>query len=70
MQSSRKKAGGKVAIAFDMRFRGPDGKQYVGQKYYVYTKDKTVILSFQSSTAGIQAFRSDRNEILNALGIE
>ena len=38
--------GGKTAVAFELRFVGPDGVRHIGEKFYVYMKEKTIILSF------------------------
>ena len=42
----------------------------VGEKFYVYMKEKTIILSFQFNASGLKTLQNDRNEILGTLKIE
>lgn len=70
LPASIRTVGGKAAVAFELRFVCSNGVWYVAEKFYIYAKDKTVILSFQFNESAAEILRNDRIEILRALKIE
>lgn len=63
-------AGNKKAVFFSMEFTGPEGLKLKGDKYFIYTKELTVILSFQTTETVYDGYALDKAAIVSSLSLE
>jgi DNA invertase Pin-like site-specific DNA recombinase len=61
---------GRYAVRFTVAFVGSDGHSYTAEKYFFYTSSRTIVLTFQwTSAAASGSMWVDRERILASLRI-
>ncbi|MDX1491719.1 MAG: hypothetical protein R3332_10550 [Pseudohongiellaceae bacterium] len=63
-------AGNKKAVNFFMKLKDSSGRNLTGDKYFIYTKDLTVILTFQTTEALYDGYAQEKAAIIASLSVD